>query len=81
MLALVVSWGHGPDLARAVRVFGLTWDPLEVFGPRSAAFAAVNGGPGDLELALYVPYWSLRDLARERRLAGASILPRRGWHC
>jgi hypothetical protein len=74
LLELGVCWGHGPELARALRVFVLTWDPLEVLGPRPAAFAAVNGGRGDLELALYVPYWSLRDLARERGWTIASVI-------
>ena len=74
LLELGVSWGHGPELARALLVFVLTWDPLEVFGPRPAAFAAVDGGLGDLELALYVPFWSLRDLARERGCTIASLI-------
>ena len=74
LLELRVGWADGPEIARAVRVFVLTWDPLEVFGPRPAAFAAVNGGPGDLELAVYVPFWSLIDLAEQRSSTIAGVI-------
>lgn len=43
-------------MADALRIFVITWDPLELRPPRPAAFATVNTGP--LELAVYLPFWS-----------------------
>jgi hypothetical protein len=40
----------------ALRLFVITWDPLERHPPRPAAFGTVNTGP--LELAVYLPFWS-----------------------
>ena len=60
MLAeLGVAWPDpvGPEarMAEALRVFVVTWDPLEHQVPRPAAFATVNAGPPGLEVVVYIP--------------------------
>jgi hypothetical protein len=63
LVELRAEWPSLPcaeaELAEAVRLFVITWDPLETSPPRPAAFAAVNTGP--LELAVYLPCWSLAE--------------------
>jgi uncharacterized protein YchJ len=64
MLAeLSVSWpgldGARRQMAEALRVFVVTWDPLESWAPRPTAAATVNAGPPGLEVVVYVPLWSL----------------------
>ena len=59
-------------MAAALRLFVITWDPLELLGPRPAAFAAVNTDP--LELAVYLPCWSLAELAAEQEQTQAAAL-------
>ena len=64
MLAeLSVSWpgldGPRHQMAEALRLFVITWDPLETWAPRPTAAATVNAGPPDLEVVIYVPLWSL----------------------
>jgi tetratricopeptide (TPR) repeat protein len=60
MLELRATWPRlTPDqstMADALRMFVITWDPLELHPPRPAAFGTVNTGP--LELAVYLPLWS-----------------------
>jgi hypothetical protein len=54
-------------MAAAVRVFVITWDPLEFRAPRPDGFAAVNVGSLGLEIAVYLPCWRLAELATARR--------------
>ena len=44
-------------MADALRLFVVTWDPLEWLAPRPEAVATANAWP--LELVVYVPVWSL----------------------
>ncbi len=60
------------QMADALRLFVITWDPLELLAPRPAAFAAVNTDP--LELAVYLPCWSLAELAAEQGKTMAAVL-------
>jgi len=78
LLELRVAWadispGHA-RLADAVRLFVITWDPLEGMAPRPDGFATVNVGPPGLELAIYVPSWSLLELATERDGTVAAVI-------
>lgn len=72
--------GAEAHLAEALRVFVVTWDPLEHDVPRPVASAAVNAGPPGLEVVVYVPVWVLTAAARRRPVAdvlaelGASVL-------
>jgi hypothetical protein len=76
LLELRAEWsGLSPGRARmaeALRLFVITWDPLELRVPRPAAFAAVNIDP--LELAVYLPCWSLTELAAEQGMTMAAVL-------
>ena len=67
LLELALAWPGLPprqdQLADAVRLFVITWDPLEFLQPRPDAYATVNADPGDLEIVVYVPYWSLTEPA------------------
>jgi len=77
LLELAVDWsGLSPARARmaaALRLFVLTWDPLEVLLPRPPAFATVNADPGGL-LVVYVPLWSATEAADERGAPLAVVL-------
>jgi hypothetical protein len=68
LLELRLTWDDLPPgnarMAGALRVFILTWDPLEVEASRPSAFAAVNEDPS--EVVLYIPLWSLASLAAGR---------------
>jgi hypothetical protein len=62
MLAeLSVSWpgldGAERRMAEALRLFVVTWDPLELSTPRPVAAATVNADPPGLEVVVYVPLW------------------------
>lgn len=64
MLAeLGVAWAGLAEaearMAEALRVFVVTWDPLEHDVPRPVAFATVNAGPPGLEVVVYIPVWVL----------------------
>ena len=64
---LGVAWRDmaGPEarMAEALRVFVVTWDPLEHHVPRPVAFATVNAGPPGLEVVVYIPAWVLMAAA------------------
>ncbi len=60
------------ELADAVRQFVITWDPLETSPSRPPAFAAVNAGP--LELAVYLPCWSLAAFVAAHGMTMAAVL-------
>ena len=78
LLELSVTWSGLPPgearMAEALRVFVLTWDPLELDAPRPDGFAAVNPGSLGLELAVYVPIWRLISLAAARHESIAATL-------
>ncbi len=58
-------------MAEALRMFLVTWDPLEHHVPRPVAFASVNAGPPGLEVVVYIPVWVLMAAAGwEERAAG-----------
>ncbi len=67
LLELGLSWpslspGHA-GMADPLRLFVITWDPLELLAPRPDAIATVNADPAGVELVVYVPCWSLAGLA------------------
>jgi hypothetical protein len=76
LLELSLRWA-GLSSARArmaelLRVFVITWDPLELGDARPPAFGTANPG----ELCVYVPFWSLGELAERRGTDTAEVL---GW--
>jgi hypothetical protein len=78
-LELGVAWrGLSPAQARmadALRVFVITWDPLEWLAGRPAGFATANTAASGLdELVVYIPVWSLVELATERDVTLAAVL-------
>jgi hypothetical protein len=76
LLELSASWpGLSQSQARmadALRLFVITWDPLERRAPRPAGFATANADP--LELVVYVPLWSLAELATRQESTMAAVL-------
>jgi hypothetical protein len=76
LLELAAWWeGLPPAQARvadALRLFVVTWDPLEWLAPRPEAVATANAWP--LELVVYVPVWSLADIARRKHTTMAAVL-------
>lgn len=76
LLELAARWeGLPPEQARmadALRLFVVTWDPLEWLAPRPEVIATANAWP--LELVVYVPVWSLADIARRKRTTMAAVL-------
>ncbi len=59
LVELGVAWpgltGAQVRMPEALRLFLVTWDPLEHHVPRPVAFAMVNAGPPGLELVVYLP--------------------------
>jgi hypothetical protein len=80
LLELAARWeGLPPAQARvadALRLFVVTWDPLEWLAPRPEAVATANAWP--LELVVYVPVWSLADIAKRNHTTMAAVLARLG---
>ncbi len=78
LLELGVAWpGISPSQARmadALRLFVITWDPLEWRVRRPGGFATANDGSLGLELVVYAPVWSLVELATEREVTMADVL-------
>jgi hypothetical protein len=78
LIELNIAWpGLTAGLARmadAVRLFVITWLPLEGLVDRAGGFATTNGGSADLEIAVYLPTWSLVRLAAERDSTLAAVL-------
>lgn len=70
LLELGLIWpGLSPGragMAAALRVFVITWDPLEQLASRPGAVATVNTDPSGVELVGYVSCWSLAGLAAEQ---------------
>ena len=59
-------------MADALRLFVVTWDPLEWLAPRPEAIATANAQP--LDLVVYVPLSSLADIARRKHTTMAAVL-------
>ncbi|HSZ31514.1 MAG TPA: hypothetical protein VK784_17365 [Pseudonocardiaceae bacterium] len=78
LLELSVAWPGLPSsqarVAAALRLFVITWDPLEWRAERPGGFATANDGSPGLELVVYVPVWSLVQLATERAVTMADVL-------
>jgi hypothetical protein len=76
LLELAARWdGLSPtlaDMAEALRLFVVTWDPLEWLAPRPEAVATANAWP--LEIVVYVPVWSLAEMAARRETTIAAVL-------
>src|SRR5271165_7272296 len=76
LLELSLGWtglsGARARMAEFLRVFVITWDPLELDDARPPAFATANSD----ELCVYVPFWSLEGLAERRGTDVAEVL---GW--
>jgi hypothetical protein len=79
LLELGVAWRDLPPsqvrMADALRVFVITWDPLEWLAGRPVGFATANAAASGLEeLVVYTPVWSLVELATEREVTLAAVL-------
>jgi hypothetical protein len=61
-------------MADAVRLFVITWDPLAGMVERPSGFATTNGGSADLEIVVYLPTWSLVDMATARNNTLAAVM-------
>ena len=76
LLELTARWeGLAPALARManeLRLFVVTWDPLEWLAPRPEAVATANAWP--LEIVVYMPVWSLAEMARREETTVAAVL-------
>jgi hypothetical protein len=76
LLELAARWESlSPPLAgmaEALRMFVVTWDPLEWLPPRPEAVATANAWP--LEIVVYVPVWSLAEMAAQRETTMATVL-------
>jgi hypothetical protein len=76
LLELNVTWPDLPaehaEMASELRLFVITWDPLELRPPRPPAFATANAQP--LELVVYVPCWSLAEMTAGRQSTTAAVL-------
>jgi hypothetical protein len=76
LLELAARWeGLTPAqsrMAEALRLFVVTWDPLEWLVPRPDAVATANAWP--LEVVVYVPVWSLAEMATREETTMAAVL-------
>src|SRR5260370_5277259 len=63
-------------MAEALRLFVVTWDPLEWLAPRPEAVATANVWP--VEIVVYVPVWSLAEMATRRETTMAAVLAELG---
>src|SRR5580704_8852522 len=80
LLELTARWeGLSPTLAgmaEALRLFVVTWDPLEWLAPRPEAVATASAWP--VEIVVYVPVWSLAEMATRRETTMATALAELG---
>jgi hypothetical protein len=78
LLELGVSWAGLPSgqarMAKLLRLFVITWDPLEWLADRPDGFATVNADLGGVELVVYVPVWSVVEEAAEQGSTVAAVL-------
>lgn len=78
LLELDIAW-PGLSVAQAqvaehLRVFLITWDPLERLATRPEGFATVNADPAGWELVAYVPVWSLVEAAQAQHTTVSAVL-------
>jgi hypothetical protein len=80
LLELAIQWDGLPPaqarMADALRLFIVTWDPLEWLVPRPDAVATASAWP--LELVVYVTVWSLADIATRQDTTITTVLARLG---
>src|SRR5580700_3600367 len=80
LLELAAGWeALTPAQARmadALRLFVVTWDPLEWLAPRPEAVATASAWP--VEIVVYVPVWSLAEMATRRETTMAAVLAELG---
>lgn len=78
LLELGISWTGLPGvqgrMAELLRVFVITWDPLERLAARPEGFATVNVDADGSEIVVYVPVWSMVEAARAQRTTVVAIL-------
>jgi hypothetical protein len=78
LLELSVTWpglaGAQAQVAGLLRVFVITWDPLEHQAPRPEGFAVINVDHDGSELVVYLPIWSLVDSAHTRRTTVRAVI-------
>src|SRR5208282_6649457 len=76
LLELTAGWegllSAQARMAEALRLFVVTWDPLEWLAPRPEAVATASAWP--VEIVVYVPVWSLAEMARRRETTMAAVL-------
>ena len=81
LLELGVAWTGVPAerawTADQLRVFVITWDPLEQLADRPGGFATVNADPSGVELVVYLPLWSLLEQADAQGCAAADVVAAR----
>src|SRR5580704_3788650 len=80
LLELAARWERLPSalagMAEALRLFVVTWDPLEWLAPRPEAVATASAWP--VEIVVYVPVWSLAEMAARRETTMAAVLAELG---
>ncbi|HEY6795151.1 MAG TPA: hypothetical protein VI248_10770 [Kineosporiaceae bacterium] len=78
LLELAVAWTGLPAgqawMADRLRVFVITWDPLEQLADRPDGFATVNADASGVELAVYLPLWSVLEQAGEQDCTAADVV-------
>ncbi len=78
LLELDIAWtgltGVQARMAELLRVFVITWDPLERLGARPEGFATLNVDADGSEIVVYVPVWSMVEAARTQRTTVLAVL-------
>jgi len=78
LLELAVAWTGLPAaqarMAERLRLFVITWDPLERLAARPDGFATVNADASGVELVVYLPVWSVVGLAAGQGGTVAAVL-------
>lgn len=78
LLELDAAWtglsGAQARMAEQLRVFVITWDPLERLATRPEGFASVNVDDYGSELVVYIPVWSLVDAARTQHTTVSAVI-------
>lgn len=78
LLELSVAWtglsGAQDWMAKQLRVFVITWDPLEHLATRPDGFATVNGDDLGPELVVYIPAWTLVETARTQHTTVSAVI-------
>jgi hypothetical protein len=78
LLELGIAWtglsGVQARMAELLRVFVITWDPLERRGARPEGFATVNVDADGSKIVVYVPVWSMAEAARAQRTTVLAVL-------